>query len=59
MTRYSLVCKTCRGHEEFHVRDPEIKGDYLIAQFFKKPMSKTRMCRTDEIVSLTIEEGSE
>lgn len=56
MTRYILVCKTIRGHEEFPVSDPEIKGDYLIAQFFKKPMSKTRMCRTDDIISLTIKE---
>ena len=59
MTRYILVCKTIRGHEEFPVSDPEIKGDYLIAQFFKKPMSKTRMCRTDDIVSLTIKEDEE
>ena len=59
MTRYRLVCKTCRGTEEFRVEDPEIKGHYLFAQFFRKPMSRSRMCRVDEIVSLTFEEESE
>lgn len=59
MTRYRLVCRTCRGTEEFRVDDPEIKGHYLSAQFFRKPMSRSRMCRVDEIVSLTFEEDEE
>ena len=59
MTRYRLMCRTCRGTEEFRVEDPEIKGHYLFAQFFRKPMSRSRMCRVDEIVSLTFEEDGE
>ena len=59
MTSYRLMCRTCRGTEEFRVEDPEIKGHYLFAQFFRKPMSRSRMCRVDEIVSLTFEEDGE
>lgn len=59
MTRYRLVCRTARGTEEFKVSDPEVKGHYLFAQLFRKPLAKSRMCRVDEIVSLTFEEESE
>lgn len=44
--------------DSYTVEDPEIRGGYLYAQFIKKPHARSRMCRTDQIVTLTIKEDS-
>lgn len=60
MTRYRLVCLRIGEYfDSYTVEDPEIKGGFLVAQFIRRPHPKSRMCRTEDIVSLTVMEGEE
>lgn len=54
MTLYKLVLRTARGAEEYTVEDPEIRGGYVYAKWFERPLPKLRMCKAAAVESMTI-----
>ena len=54
MTLYKLVLRTARGAEEYTVEDPEIRDGYVCAQYFKRPLPRSRMCKAADVESMTI-----
>lgn len=60
MARYHLIClRIGEFFDSYTVEDPEIMEGHLYAQYLERPKPKSRMCRTEDIVRLTIMEGRE
>lgn len=60
MARYHLIyLRIGEFFDSCIVEDPEIMEGNLFAQYLERPKPKSRMCKTEDIVRLTIMEGRE
>lgn len=59
MTRYHLIYLRIGDLDSCIVEDPEIMEGHLYAQYPGRPKPNSWMCRTEDIVRLTIMEGQE